>query len=53
MKANCDLCRVFDEAPHVSIAGTSGVSMFNEKVQVDLLFLGDLAVAHAIDVFFK
>ena len=27
--------------------------MFNEKVQVDLLFLGDLVVAHAMDVFSK
>ena len=35
---NCDVCRAFDKAPRVPIAGTSAVSMFNEKVQVDLLF---------------
>ena len=27
--------------------------MFNEKVQVDLLFCDDLIVAHAMDVFSK
>ena len=49
----CDVCRAFDKAPHVPIAGASAVSMFNEKAQVDLLFLGDLVVAHAMDVFSK
>ena len=47
---DCDVCRVFDKAPHVPIAGTSAVSVFNVKVQVDLLFLGELVVAHAMDV---
>ena len=49
----CDVCRAFDKAPHIPIAGTTTVSAFNEKVQVDLLFLGDLIVAHAMDVFPK
>ena len=50
---NCDVCRAFAGAPHVPIAGTSAVSMCNEEVQVDLLFLGDVVVAHAMDVFSK
>ena len=45
--------RVFERAPHVPIAGTPAVSMFNERVQVDLPFSGDLSVAHAMDVFSK
>ena len=35
------------------IAGTTTASAFNEKVQVDLLSLDDLVVAHAMDVFSK
>ena len=49
----CDARRAFDKAPHVPIAGASTVSTFIEKVQVDLLFLGDLLVVHAMDVFSK
>ena len=49
----CDVCGAFDKAPHVPIAGTATVSAFNEKVQADLLFLDDLIVAHAMDVFSK
>ena len=37
---NCDVCKALGQAPHVPIAGTSTVSMFNEKVQADLPFLG-------------
>ena len=47
---DCDLCRAFAKAPHVPIAGTSAVPMFHGKVRVDLLFLGDLVVAHVMDV---
>ena len=43
----------FEVAPHIPIARTTTVSAFNEKVQVDLVFLGDLIVAHAMDVFSK
>ena len=50
---NCDVCRAFEEAPHVPTAGASAVPMFNEKAQVDLAFLGDLIRAHAMDVFPK
>ena len=32
----CDVCRAFDKAPHIPIAGAATVSAFNEKVQVDL-----------------
>ena len=50
---NCEVCRAFDKAPHLPIAGTSSVSCFNERVQVDLLFLDDIIAAHAMDVFSK
>ena len=36
---------------HVPLAGTSTVSMFNKKVQVDPMFLGDIAL-HVMDVTF-
>ena len=49
----CDVCRALDKAPHIPMAGTTTVSAFNEKVQVDFLFLGDLIVVHAMDVFSK
>ena len=49
----CEVCRAFDKAPHLPIAGTSSVSCFNERVQVDLLFLDDILAAHAMDVFSK
>ena len=48
---NCDVFGAPDKAPHVPIAGASAVSVFNEKVQVDLLFLADLIVLHASDMF--
>ena len=34
-------------------SGSTTASAFNEKVQVDLLFLDDLIVMHAMDVFSK
>ena len=49
----CEVCRAFDKAPHLPIAGTSMVAAFNEKLQVDLLFLDDLIVLHIMDVFSK
>ena len=49
----CDVCRACDKAPHVPIAGTTTASAVNEKVQVDLLFLDDLLVVHAMDIFSK
>ena len=47
----CEIRRAFDAAPAIPVAGTSKVSSFNEKVQVDLLFLGDLIALHVLDVF--
>ena len=49
----CEVCRAFDKAPRIPIAGTTTVSAFNGKVQVDLLFLDDPIVVHAMDVFSK
>ena len=50
---NGDVCRASDKAPHVPLAGASAVSMFNEKVQVDLLFIEDLIALRAMDAFPK
>ena len=33
---HCDVCKAYEKAPHVPIAGTSPASTFNEKVQVGL-----------------
>ena len=49
----CGVWMVLDQAPHVSIAGTSAVSAFNEKVLVDLFFLGDVNPVRALDPFLK
>ena len=49
----CDVCRAFDKAPHIPIAGSATAPAFNEKVQAALLFLDDLIVARAMDVFSK
>ena len=48
---HCDACKDFDKAPHDPIAVTSTVSMFNEKVQVDLPSLGALVALHAMGMF--
>ena len=40
---HCDVCRSFDRAPRVPIAGTP-----NEKLQVDFLFSDDLVASHLI-----
>ena len=50
---HCDVCRAFDKALYVPIAGTSMASEFNEKLQVDLLFLDDNIALLAIDAFSK
>ena len=47
----CEICRAFDVAPAIPVAGTSAASSFNERVQVDLLFLGDLIALHVLDLF--
>ena len=51
--AQCDTCEAFDKAPHIPISGTSTVSMFNERLQMDLLFLDDIVALHIKDVFPK
>ena len=47
----CGVCRAFGRAPHLLIAGTSTVLMLNGKLQVALLFLGDIIALHAMEVF--
>ena len=49
----CEVRRASDKAPHVPISGTPTASMFNEKVQVDLLFLGDIVALRAMDTYTK
>ena len=44
-------CRVFDEAPHIPIAGTSVGPMSNGELQVDMASLGDAIALRAMDVF--
>ena len=48
-----EVCRDFDRARHVPIAGTSGVSMSNDKPQVALLSLDDTIALSAMGVFSK
>ena len=49
----CDVCRAFEKAPHVPIAGTPTVSKFNGKLHVDLLFLGDSVALRTTDILSK
>ena len=46
-------CKAFEKAPHIPISGTSAVSMFNERLQVDLFFLDDVVTLRIMDVFSK
>ena len=48
--ANRDGCRAFDKAPNVPTAGMYAVSMFDEKLLADSLFLGDSTALHSMDV---
>ena len=43
----CGICRAFDRASQIPIAGTTTVSPFNAGVQVGLLFFGDAIAPHA------
>ena len=45
--------RAFDKAPHVRFARTYAVSMFNEKLQADPVFVDGSIARHAMDVFSK
>ena len=49
----CELCQAFDKAPHAPVAGTSTVALFNEELQVDLLFLDDITALHILEVHFR
>ena len=49
----CEVCRAFETAPHVPIAGTPAVSAFNGKLQVSILLLGDIIAQHEMDVYSK
>ena len=51
--SQCDTCKAFEKAPHIPIAGTSTVSMFNERLQMDLLFLDAIIALRIMDVFSK
>ena len=51
--AQSDVCKAFETAPHIPISGTSSVSMFNERLQMDLLFVGDIIAPRIMDVFSK
>ena len=46
----CDICRASDKAPHVPTAGAATVKMSKSKLQVGLLFLGDLIALRATGV---
>ena len=51
--SQCDSCKAFDKAPHIPISGTSTVSMFKERLQMDLLFLDGIIALHIMGVFSK
>ena len=45
-----EVCRAFDKAPHLPVAGTTMVPLFNEMVQVGLLFLDAGVALRAMDL---
>ena len=45
----CRICRLWKRPTHKSIASTRLSTSFNETVQVDLLFIEDLVILHALD----
>ena len=49
----CDVCRSCDKFPRAPLAETTTVSMFDEKLQVDLSVLDDSVAFRAMDVSFK
>ena len=50
VRGHRDVGRAFDGAPHVPIVGTSTLSMSNEQVQDDLLFLDNIVALRVVDV---
>ena len=51
--ARCEGCQAFERAPHAPAGGTSNVAMFNEEVQADFSFFGDIIALHVMDVYSK
>ena len=47
----CEICRGFDVAPAIPVAGASSVASFNEQLRVDLLFWGDWIVLRVLGLF--
>ena len=50
---HCEVRRASDRAPHGPTAGTPTVSTVYEKLQIDLLFLGDMVALRVMDVSSK
>ena len=46
-----ETCKAFEKEPRTPISGTSSVSMLNERLQMDLLFLDDIIALHFLNVF--
>ena len=51
--AQCGVCQAFGKAPHAPAAGASTVAAYSEKLQVALLFVGDIIALRIMDVFSK
>ena len=47
----CEVCRAVDRAPRAPIAGASTASQLKQKLQVDLLFSGELIARQSVYVF--
>ena len=47
----CDICRAFEQAPYLPIAGTLTASSFNAKLQVGLRFLDHAIGFHGADLY--
>ena len=45
----CKICRAFDKAPQIPIAGTSAVPTFHGKLQVNPSFSDDAVALRAVD----
>jgi Reverse transcriptase (RNA-dependent DNA polymerase)/Integrase core domain len=45
----CKICRQWKRPGHKAVATTRMTSNFNQLVQIDLLFIGDLTILHALD----
>ena len=50
--ARFEVCQAFEKAPRVPAAGISMVAAFNEILQADLLFLGDIIALRIMDAYY-